>query len=133
MTLTEDKNAAYPAFKKFQKRTNERNDEIITDKSKFDKPCELFEDVDLDVATPGSAVLELCDKDVDVAELEFAVLLTNELFDKDVVFDVAKVAIAVLLADDPCENNVGVAPPRFAEVLAEPIERIVLVWLADSP
>lgn len=77
-------------------------------------------------------MLELCDKDVDVAELEFAVLLANELCDKDVL-DVAKVAIAVLLADDPCENNVGVAPPGFGEVLTESVERIALVRLADSP
>ena len=56
-----------------------------------------------------------------------------ELCDKDVVVDVAKVAIAVLLADDPCENNVVVAPPSFAEVLSESVERIALVRLADSP
>ena len=120
-------------LRSLKKRTNERNDDVITDKTKFDKPFEPFEDVDLDVATPGSAVPELCDKDVDVAELESAVLLTNELCDKDVVVDVAKVAIAVLLADDPCENNVGIAPPGFAEVLTEPVERIALVRLADSP
>ena len=78
------------------------------------------------MGTPGSAVLEPCDKEVDNAELEFEVLLTDERCAKDVV-DVAKVAIAVLLADDPFGNNLGVAPPGFSE------EKTVLVGPADSP